>query len=48
LIGHLLKGEALVASTRKAMDAVALLIELNKDNEDKNRGIPLENFLYLL
>ena len=48
LIGHLLKGETLVASTRKAMDAVALLIELNKDNEDKNRGIPLENFLYLL
>lgn len=48
LIGHLLKGESLVSSTRKAMDAVALLIELNKDNVDKNRGIPLENFLYLL
>ncbi|MBR6980548.1 MAG: pyridoxamine kinase [Prevotella sp.] len=48
LIGHLLKGDSLVSSTRKAMDAVALLIELNKDNVDKNRGIPLENFLYLL
>jgi pyridoxine kinase len=45
LIGHLLKDELLVDSTRKAMDAVARLIELNKDNVDKNRGIPLENFL---
>ena len=48
LIGHLLKEEPLVASTRKAMDVVAKLIELNKDNTDKNRGIPLENFLYLI
>ena len=45
LIGHLLKGELLVKSTRKAMDTVARLIELNKDNSDKNRGIPLENYL---
>ena len=45
LIGHLLHGEPLVKSTRRAMDAVARLIELNKDNADKNRGIPLENFL---
>lgn len=48
LIGHLLKEEPLVASTRKAMDVVAKLIELNKDNTDKNRGIPLENFLYII
>ena len=27
------------------MDAVYKLIDLNKDNEDKNRGIPLEKFL---
>ncbi len=45
LIGHLLKDESLVESTRKAMDAVSRLIDLNKDNVDKNRGIPLENFL---
>jgi pyridoxine kinase len=48
LIGHLLKEETLISSTRKAMDVVAKLIELNKDNADKNRGIPLENFLYLV
>ncbi len=45
LIGHLLRGEPLVESTRQAMDAVARLIELNKDNTDKNRGIPIEKHL---
>jgi len=48
LIGHLLNGESLRKSTRTAMDAVARLIELNKDNADKNRGIPLENYLSIL
>lgn len=48
LIGHLLKDEPLADSTRHAMDAVARLIDLNKDNEDKNRGIPLENFLDII
>lgn len=48
LIGHLLHNEPLEQSTRKAMDAVWQLIDLNKDNEDKNRGIPLENYLYIL
>lgn len=48
LLGHLLDGEALKPSTRKAMDAVYNLIDLNKDNEDKNRGIPIENYLNIL
>lgn len=48
LIGHLLDGMALKDATRKAMDAVYTLIDLNKDNEDKNRGIPLENYLDVL
>ncbi len=48
LIGHLLDGESLTYSTRKAMDGVYKLIDLNKENEDKNRGIPLENFLNIL
>lgn len=48
LLGHLLDGESLKASTRKAMDTVYALIDLNKDNEDKNRGIPLERFLNIL
>ena len=48
LIGHLLNGEPLKPSTRKAMDALYRLIDLNKDNEDKNRGIPLEQYLSIL
>ena len=48
LIGHLIDGDTLTASTRKAMDAVWKLIDLNKDNEDKNRGIPIENYLNIL
>lgn len=48
LIGHLLNGEQLTESTRKAMDAVYKLIDLNKDNVDKNRGIPLEKYLDIL
>ena len=48
LIGHLLGGEALPSATRKAMDAVYRLIDLNKDNKDKNRGIPLEKHLNIL
>lgn len=45
LIGHLLDGETLESSTQKAMDAVYRLIDLNRNNEDKNRGIPLEKYL---
>jgi pyridoxine kinase len=48
LIGHLLNDEPLRQSTRKAMDAVYQLIERNKDNADKNRGIPLERYLSVL
>jgi len=48
LIGHLLNDEPLKPSTRVAMDALYRLIEVNKDNEDKNRGIPIENWLSLL
>ena len=48
LIGHLLDGELLIPSTQKAMDGVYKLIDLNKDNKDKNRGIPLEKYLGIL
>lgn len=48
LIGHIMNGDTLVDSTRKAMDGVYRLIDLNKDNKDKNRGIPLEKFLNVL
>lgn len=48
LIGHLLNGEPLKQSTRQAMDNLYQLIDLNKDNADKNRGIPLERYLGIL
>ena len=48
LIGHLLDDEPLKASTQIAMDVVYKLIDLNKNNEDKNRGIPLEKYLNIL
>lgn len=48
LIGHLLDGMELKPSVRKAMDAVYTLIDHNKDNKDKNAGIPLENYLNIL
>lgn len=43
--GHLLRGESLEDSTRTAMDTLSRWIDLNKDNQDKNRGIPLERHL---
>lgn len=48
LIGHIMNGDTLKDSTRKAMDGVYRLIDLNKDNTDKNRGIPLEKYLSVL
>ncbi len=47
-MGRLLEGETLVDSTKKAMDAVYTLIEQNKDNKDKFKGIPLETCLEVL
>lgn len=48
LIGNLLNGIPLKQSTRKAMDLVFRLIDLNKNNEDKNRGIPIEQYLHVI
>ena len=48
LIGHIMNGDTLKDSTRKAMDGVYRLIDLNKDNTDKNRSIPLEKYLSIL
>ncbi|MCR5129994.1 MAG: bifunctional hydroxymethylpyrimidine kinase/phosphomethylpyrimidine kinase [Prevotella sp.] len=48
LISHLLDGELLSDSTRKAMDVVYKLVSLNKDLPDKNRGILIEQFLSIL
>ena len=48
LIGHLLDGESLKHSTRKAMDTVYQLIDLNRDLADKKRGILVEKYLNVL
>ena len=43
--GHLLRGDSLKTSARIAMDTLSHWIETNKENKDKNRGIPLERHL---
>lgn len=48
LIAHLLGGEPLQASVQQAIDAMLILIERNRNNPDKNMGIPVENYLHLL
>lgn len=48
LFGNLLNGNSLVSSTQKAMDVVAQLIFLCKDQKDKYRGIPIEKYLSVL
>lgn len=46
LIGYLLNGKPLKEATRQTMDAVSRLISLNKDLDDKYRGILVEQFLH--
>lgn len=47
-MGKILAGDRLVEATRTAMDIVKELIERNKDNADKFKGIPLESYLEVL
>lgn len=48
LMGHMLEGTPLAAATQLAMDTVYCLIDKNRDNEDKNCGIPIERDLGLI
>lgn len=48
LLGELLKENPLPVSTRKAMETVSGLIEKNRDNADKYKGIPIEKDLEVL
>lgn len=48
VIGNLLNGIEMKASTRRAMDVVRELIDANKDMPDRYRGIPLERYLHIL
>lgn len=45
LIGKFKSGTPLTESVRLAMNAVEKLIAKNKDNEDKYKGIPIEQYL---
>ena len=45
LVGGVLKGRELQASTAYAMNTLRELILLNKDNADKTSGIPIEKYL---
>ncbi len=48
LAGHLLSGEGLQQSTRKAIEGVYKLIELNKDEKDPYNGIAIGKYLDIL
>ena len=45
IVGRLRDGDSLRHATRTAMDILRNWIDINKDNEDKNRGIPVERHL---
>jgi pyridoxine kinase len=46
--GEIVGGNSITDSTKKAMETVKELIEKNKDNVDKYKGIPLESYLEVL
>ena len=48
LIGHLMNGRTLKESTQTAMEVVSMLIERNRNQDDKCLGIPIEQCLDLL
>lgn len=48
LIGHLMNGDPLRASTQTAMSVVSRLIDRNRDQKDLCLGIPIEKCLDLL
>lgn len=45
IVGRLQNGDSLSHATRTAMDTLRAWIDENKDNADKNRGIPIERHL---
>lgn len=45
IVGRLQDGDTLKHATRTAMDTLRKWIDINKDNLDKNRGIPVERHL---
>jgi pyridoxine kinase len=47
-MGKVIEGNSLYISTKKAMEIVSTLIEKNKDNVDKYKGIPIEKELEVI
>jgi len=47
-MGNILAGQGIVQSAQRAMDSVKSMIEKNRDNRDKFKGIPVESFLGVL
>ena len=45
IVGRLQDGDTLEHATQTSMDILRHWIDLNKDNKDKNRGIPVERHL---
>ena len=45
IVGRLKDGDHLRHATRIAMDTLRNWIDINKDDKDKNRGIPIERHL---
>lgn len=45
LIGRYLNGRALTESVQDAMDAVVDMLQICKDNDDKYKGVPIEQYL---
>ncbi len=48
MLGRMADGKPLQAAVRSAMDAVRIMIERNRDKEDKYLGIPIETCLEVL
>lgn len=48
LTGNILNGRPLAETVKTAMDSVEILIKANVNNEDKYKGIPIEENLPLL
>ena len=45
LIGRYLNGRTLTESVQDAMDAVVDMLQICKDNDDKYKGVPIEQYL---
>ena len=47
-MGNILNGADLISGTQRAMDVVRIMLDKNRDNEDKYKGIPIESCLEVL